>query len=87
VISDPAVAKVDILAGARLLQTSSRRWDGRSQGDLGPIVPNRGRSGSRQVDESIWDGIVGLKGRYAFGDDRRWYIAVLRSMSAPDSPT
>jgi len=71
VISDPA-AKVDVLAGARLFNVKPKLgWS--IQGELGPI-PESGRSGSRQITESIWDGIVGLKGRYAFGDDRRWYV-------------
>ena len=33
-----------------------------------------GRSGTKKVSESVWDGIVGVKGRYAFGDDRKWFV-------------
>jgi hypothetical protein len=68
--SDPAWT-VDLLAGARMLQMKPTLGYSIT-GDLGPIVIP-GREGSKQVDETIWDGIVGVKGRYTFGDDRRWY--------------
>jgi hypothetical protein len=68
--SDPAWT-VDLLAGARMLQI--RPTLGYSiTGELGPVVIP-GREGSKQVDESVWDGIVGVKGRYTFGDNRRWH--------------
>jgi hypothetical protein len=71
VASDPAWT-VDLLAGARLLQLKPTLGYSIT-GDLGPIVIP-GRSGSKQVNESLWDGIVGVKGRYAFGDDRKWFV-------------
>ena len=71
VASDPAL-KMDVLAGARMFGLKpTLGWS--ISGDLGPI-PESGRSGSRKVDESVWDGIVGVKGRYAFGDDRKWFM-------------
>jgi hypothetical protein len=70
VASDPAWT-VDVLAGARMLQMKPTLGY-TITGDLGPIVIP-GREGSKQVNESVWDGIVGVKGRYTFGDDRRWY--------------
>jgi len=63
---------VDALAGARMLQMKPTLGYSIT-GDIGPIVLPGGRSGSKQVDESLWDGIVGVKGRYAFGDDRKWF--------------
>ena len=63
---------VDALGGARLMQMKPTLGYSIT-GDLGPIVLPGGRSGSKQVDENIWDGIVGVKGRYAFGDDRKWF--------------
>jgi hypothetical protein len=71
VASDPAWT-VDVLGGARLLQMKPRLGYSIT-GDIGGIVLPGGRSGSKQVDESVWDGIVGVKGRYTFGDDRKWY--------------
>ncbi len=61
---------VDLLAGARLLDLKPTL--GYSiMGDLG-ILP--GRSGSKSVSSSVWDGIVGVKGRYAFGDEGKWFV-------------
>ena len=31
-------------------------------------------SGSSRVTESFWDGIIGVKGRLSFGDDRKWFV-------------
>ena len=71
VASDPAWT-VDLLAGARLLDVKPTL--GYSiNGDLGPIALP-GRSGSKQVSESLWDGIVGVKGRYTFVDERKWFV-------------
>ena len=40
---------------------------------LGPVVlPSR--SGSKSINENLWDGIVGVKGRYALGDERKWFV-------------
>jgi hypothetical protein len=63
---------VDVLAGARLLGVKpTLGWS--IQGELGPI-PESGRSGSKQISDNLWDGIVGVKGRFAISDDRRWNI-------------
>lgn len=71
VLSEPAWT-VDMLAGARMLYLKpTLGWS--INGDLGPIfIP--GRSGSKIVSENLWDGIVGIKGRYAFGEDRTWFV-------------
>ena len=62
---------VDLLAGARMLYIKPTLGF-TVTGDLGPIVIP-GRSGSKEVSETLWDGIVGIKGRYAFGDNREWF--------------
>ena len=31
-------------------------------------------TGTKEVSETNWDGIVGLKGRAFFGADRRWFV-------------
>ena len=69
--SDPAWT-VDLLAGARMLRMKPTLGYSIT-GDVGPIVIPA-RDGSKQVDASAWDGIVGVKGLYAFGDDRRWFV-------------
>ena len=71
VVSDPAWS-VDLLAGARMLYLKpTLGWS--LDGDLGPVF-TPGRSGSESVSETLWDGIVGVKGRYAFGEDRAWFV-------------
>lgn len=71
VASDP-VWTVDVLAGARMFDVKpTLGWS--ISGDLGPIGI-AGRSGSKEISESVWDGIVGVKGRYSFGDDRKWFV-------------
>ncbi len=71
-LASDAAWTVDLLAGARLMKLKPTLGFSIT-GDLGPIVLP-GRQGSKQVDESIWDGIVGIKGRYAFGDKREWFV-------------
>ena len=71
VVSDPAVT-LDLLAGARMLDLTERlRWS--ISGSLGPITP-AGRSGKSEVSQTSWDGIIGVKGRYVFGDRRQWSV-------------
>jgi hypothetical protein len=71
VVSDPAWT-VDLLGGARMLRMKPTLGYSIT-GALGPIVIPGGPTGSKQVDESVWDGIVGVKGRYTFREYRRWY--------------
>jgi hypothetical protein len=71
VTSDPAWT-VDLLAGARLLVLKPTLGYTLT-GDLGPVALP-GRSGSKSVSANLWDGIVGVKGRYAFGDERKWFV-------------
>jgi hypothetical protein len=69
-VSDPALS-LDVLAGARMFNVKPTvGWS--IHGDLGPI-PETGRTGSKDISDSVWDGIIGVKGRYSFGDERRWF--------------
>ena len=69
--SDPDM-KVDLLAGARLLDLKQKLgWS--IAGSLGNITP-ASRTGSMEASESNWDAIIGVKGRYAFGTDRKWSV-------------
>jgi len=70
-VSDPAWT-VDLLGGARMLRMKPTLGYSIT-GDLGELV-FPGREGSKQVDERVWDGIIGVKGRYAFGDDNKWFV-------------
>jgi hypothetical protein len=44
-------------------------------GSLGPIAP-AGRSGTSEVSNTLWDGIVGVNGRFVFGDQRQWSVSL-----------
>lgn len=69
--SDPAFT-VDLLAGTRLFDLKQAlRWS--IAGDIGPIAP-AGRSGNAEIGDSLWDAIVGVKGRYTFGANREWSV-------------
>ena len=71
VASDPQFT-MDVLAGVRLFDLKQKLgWS--ISGSLGPIAPSS-RSGSAEVGDSVWDGIVGVKGRYAFGAKREWSV-------------
>jgi hypothetical protein len=71
-ISDTPALKVDLLLGTRYLDlTEELSWS--ISGNLGSIVP-AGRSGTSELGTVIWDGIIGVKGRAAFGADRQWLL-------------
>lgn len=74
---------VDVLAGARLLDMKPRlSWS--LSGDVSTI-PIAGRGGSHEIEANNWDGIVGLKGRYAFGDNLQWYVPFYADVGAGNS--
>ena len=84
VAADPAWT-VDVVAGARLLDIKpTSTWA--IQGDLGPIT-GPGRTGTREIDETVWDGIVGDQG--PLQRSAPTVAGAFRSMptSAPASPT
>jgi hypothetical protein len=69
--SDPDLT-MDVLAGARLFDIKQKLgWA--ISGNLGPIAAS-GRSGSVEVGDKVWDAIVGVKGRYSFGESRKWSV-------------
>jgi hypothetical protein len=71
VVSDPSYT-VDVLAGTRLLDIRQRlRWN--ISGSLGTLDP-LARSGESSGKQSNWDAIVGVKGRYGFGQNRQWAV-------------
>jgi hypothetical protein len=71
VATDPTLA-MDVLAGARLFDIKQKlNWA--ISGNLGPIA-TPGRTGNKELNENVWDAIVGVKGRYAFGQNREWMV-------------
>lgn len=60
----------DLLFGARMLNMKQTlNW---SLASSIPELPTR--SGEASVDGTNWDAIVGLKGRYYFGAERKWFL-------------
>jgi len=62
----------DVLAGARELYL---RQDLGFQfsADVGPFV-GPGRQGSVGIKTTNWDGLIGAKGRFAFGNRHEWFL-------------
>jgi hypothetical protein len=69
-VSDPGMT-IDLLGGVRMLDyKQTLGWE--FSADLGPIAPDR--SGNSELHPTNWDGIVGAKGRFAFGDRHQWFV-------------
>ena len=70
IVADPS-ATFDVLAGARLADLKQNLgWQ--FSADPGPV--QSARSGNSEIKVNVWDGIVGMKGRFAFGERREWFI-------------
>jgi len=63
---------LDLIGGARLLDIE-QTLDWTLGGNVGS-VPLPDRAGSRGARLQNWDAIVGVKGRYAFGEGRKWFV-------------
>ena len=62
---------MQLLAGARLLDLEQKlNWQ--FNGNIGALP--LAASGSSTVDDSLWDGIIGVKGRASFGANREWFV-------------
>ena len=44
-----------------------------------------GRAGSSSAEETQWDAIVGVKGRWTFGAERQWYVPYYLDVGTGDS--
>jgi hypothetical protein len=63
---------VDVLGGARVLNMRPK-LDWALTGNVGSIaLPDR--AGSRELSESNWDLVVGVKGRVRFSPGRQWFV-------------
>ena len=70
-VTDPA-APVDVFAGTRLFDLK-QSLDWHLSGNIGPI-PLPDRSGHQSASLSNWDAIVGVKGRFGLGAERKWFV-------------
>lgn len=70
-VDDPG-HPVKLLAGARMLDLSTDlKWS--IDGDI-TGVPLPGRDGRGEASDTVWDAIVGVKGRINFGADGQWFV-------------
>ena len=82
VASDPTLV-MDVLGGFRMFQLKpSLRWD--ISGSIGALPPAQS-TGTYEREDTNWDGIIGLKGRYAFGANRNWVLPFYADVGAGDS--
>ena len=63
---------MDVLAGARMLDLEETLTYS-LYGDIAGTGFS-GRTGSRDASQTNWDAIIGVKGRWAFGDRREWFV-------------
>lgn len=76
-------ATLDLVAGARgLFLKQHLSWQ--FSGDVGPLV-GPGRQGSGDSNPTNWDGIVGAKGRWMFGDKHAWFVPYYLDVGTGDS--
>jgi len=70
----------DGLLGARYLDLGNTlSWT------LSNTIANVPRSGSASADLKNWDAIAGVKGRFMFGDQRRWFVPYYLDLGAGES--
>jgi hypothetical protein len=74
---------MSVLAGARMLDLQQDlRWN--LNGDIATL-PLPGRSGSSHVKDTLWDAIIGVRGRATFGTDRNWFVPYYVDVGTGDS--
>jgi hypothetical protein len=82
VVSDPGFT-MDVLAGARYLDLDLT-LEYEFSGNIATL-PIPGRAGSLNAGSSVWDGIVGVKGRLALGSDGKWSVPYYLDVGAGQS--
>jgi len=76
-------AAYDVFAGARLVDVTEKLgWE--FSANVGPVV-GPGLTGSSQTKLDNWDAIVGVKGRFNFGQNREWFVPYYVDMGTGNS--
>ena len=71
IVAEPATP-VDLFAGMRMFDMKETlRWQ--LNGNIGS-VPLPGRAGDQEASLTNWDAIIGVKGRFALGAERKWFV-------------
>ena len=74
---------LDVLAGARYLDVEQKvNWD--VTGNVGPI-PAPGRTGTAKASLTNWDAVIGVRGRFAFGAKKNWFVPYYLDVGAGGS--
>jgi hypothetical protein len=80
---DSESAAFDILLGARLASFKpAMRWE--FSGNFGPVTPPP-LTGNREESIDLWDAIIGVRGRLAFGPDHKWMVPFHFDVGTGDS--
>ena len=82
VVNDPATT-LYVLGGARMLDVKTTLSYSLTA-DVGPFS-GPGRSGQSEVKETYWDAVVGVKGKFDFGDRRQWFVPYYADVGTGDS--
>jgi hypothetical protein len=73
----------DLLGGVRYLDLNQTlKW---SFSEDIEEIPLPGREGSAKVSGSSWDAIIGMRGRFSFGPDNKWFIPYYLDVGTGDS--
>jgi hypothetical protein len=71
-VVDLPEASLDLVAGTRALFLRQHlNWQ--FSADVGPFV-GPGRQGSGDSNPTNWDGVIGFKGQWMFGDQHEWFV-------------
>jgi len=71
------------LAGTRLLDLKESLSYSLTA-DVGPLA-GPGRSGETRISQTYWDAVIGVKGRFAFGDGNAWSIPYYADIGTGES--
>lgn len=71
-VVDLPEASLSLVAGTRALFLN-QHLNFQFSGDVGSFV-GPGRQGSGDSNPTNWDGIIGFKGEFRFGDRRQWFV-------------
>lgn len=72
-----------VLGGARMLDVKETLSYSLTA-DVGPFS-GPGRSGTSEVKQTYWDAVVGVKGRYSFGNRREWSLPFYADVGTGES--
>ena len=82
-VFDQSGLTLNVLAGARYLDVE-QEVDWEITGNVGPI-PAPDRTGTAKESLTNWDALIGLRGRYAFGTQKAWFVPFHLDVGAGDS--